>query len=90
MRCRRSARRASPPTRRAPTSTGASCAPLLAPRPSLRVRWRRFAVNQNKEFRQGFRAEPKPYHPVTGEMSAWMHNAYESRTRIPFTGKYPS
>ncbi|KAG8461169.1 hypothetical protein KFE25_002358 [Diacronema lutheri] len=49
-----------------------------------------FAVNQNKEFRQGFRAEPKPYHPVTGEMSAWMHNAYESRTRIPFTGKYPS
>ncbi|KAJ1620475.1 hypothetical protein T492DRAFT_1077608 [Pavlovales sp. CCMP2436] len=49
-----------------------------------------FAVNQNAEFRKGFKNEPKPYHPVTGEMSAWMNNAYESKMRIPFTGKYPS
>jgi len=48
-----------------------------------------YAVNQNKEFRQGFKYEPKPYHPVTGEMTAWMNNAYESKMRIPFTGKYP-
>jgi hypothetical protein len=48
-----------------------------------------FAVNQNTEFRSGFKHEPKPYHPVTGEMSAWMQNAFESRMRIPFTGKYP-
>jgi len=48
-----------------------------------------FAVNQNKEFRQGFTHEPKPYHPVTGEMTTWMNNAYESKMRIPFTGKYP-
>lgn len=49
-----------------------------------------YAVNQNAEFRKGFKHEPKPYHPVTGEMSAWMNNAYESRMRIPFTGKYPA
>lgn len=48
-----------------------------------------FAVNQNKEYRQGFKHEPKPYHPVTGEMSAWMNNAFESKMKIPFTGKYP-
>lgn len=48
-----------------------------------------YAVNQNAEFRGGFKHEPKPYHPVTGEMSAWMNSAFESRVKNPFTGKYP-
>ena len=48
-----------------------------------------FATNPNRDYEKGIRAQPGMYKGQMGELTNWVHNAFESKMRLPFTGKYP-
>jgi len=47
------------------------------------------AVNQNKQFLDSCAHNEFAYHGVAGEMTKWMDNAFASKMKVPFYGKFP-